>query len=163
MAAPLAVRAPCLFNDIGGCSGRPKKRTFSDTASSGVTSACDHFLHVSSTYPMLGCFAEFERAMVRERTRAGLTAARAQGRTGGRRPKLLAQQRTEILGMLAAGRTGADVARIFRAHRATISRIAAAARAMVADPMPAPRGSALTEPALLRTHERPGRRAQPKS
>ncbi|HKM72441.1 MAG TPA: recombinase family protein, partial [Stellaceae bacterium] len=33
---------------------------------------------------MLGCFAEFERAMVRERTRAGLQAARARGRTGGR-------------------------------------------------------------------------------
>ncbi len=77
---------------------------------------------------MLGCFAEFERAMVRERTRAGLTAARAQGRTGGRRPKLLAQQRSEILGILAAGRTGADVARIFRVHRATISRIVAGAR-----------------------------------
>ena len=37
---------------------------------------------------MLGAFAEFERAMIRERTRAGLAAARAQGRTGGRRPKL---------------------------------------------------------------------------
>src|SRR3954469_114701 len=29
---------------------------------------------------MLGAFAEFERAMIRERTRAGLAAARAQGR-----------------------------------------------------------------------------------
>ena len=29
---------------------------------------------------MLGCFAEFERAMVRERTRAGLKVAREQGR-----------------------------------------------------------------------------------
>jgi DNA invertase Pin-like site-specific DNA recombinase len=35
---------------------------------------------------MLGCFAEFERAMVRERTRAGLMAAREQGRKGGRVP-----------------------------------------------------------------------------
>jgi hypothetical protein len=31
-----------------------KGETFSDTASSGVTSACDHFLHVSSTYPTHG-------------------------------------------------------------------------------------------------------------
>jgi len=77
---------------------------------------------------MLGSFAEFERAMVRERTRAGLTAARERGRKGGRRPKLLAHQKTEILGMLAAGRTAADVARLFRVHRATISRIASAAR-----------------------------------
>jgi DNA invertase Pin-like site-specific DNA recombinase len=77
---------------------------------------------------MLGCFAEFERAMVRERTRAGLKAARARGRKGGRRPKLVADQRAEILGMLDAGRTAADVARIFQVHRATISRIAAEAR-----------------------------------
>lgn len=79
---------------------------------------------------MLGCFAEFERAMVRERTRAGLKAAREQGRRGGRRPKLLAHQRSEILAMLAAGRAGAEIARIFRVHRATISRIAAEARAI---------------------------------
>ena len=77
---------------------------------------------------MLGSFAEFERAMVRERTRAGLRAARERGRKGGRRPKLLAHQKAEILGMLAAGRSGADVARLFRVHRATISRIASAAR-----------------------------------
>ena len=85
---------------------------------------------------MLGCFAEFERAMVRERTRAGLDAARARGRKGGRRPKLLAAQRAEILGMLAAGRSGADIARIFRVHRATIGRIATEARALPAAPGP---------------------------
>jgi DNA invertase Pin-like site-specific DNA recombinase len=77
---------------------------------------------------MLGSFAEFERAMVRERTRAGLKTARERGRKGGRRPKLMGQQRTEILAMLAAGRAAAEIARIFRVHRATISRIAAEAR-----------------------------------
>ena len=30
MAGPPANRAPRLFNDIGGCSGRPKKHTFLD-------------------------------------------------------------------------------------------------------------------------------------
>ena len=79
---------------------------------------------------MLGSFAEFERAMVRERTRAGLKAAREQGRKGGRRPILTAHQKTEILTMLAAGRAGAEIARIFRVHRATISRVAAEARAV---------------------------------
>jgi hypothetical protein len=39
--------------------------------------------------------------------------------------------------MLAAGRSGADVARIFRVHRATIGRIAAEARA-APDPEPVP-------------------------
>jgi DNA invertase Pin-like site-specific DNA recombinase len=37
---------------------------------------------------MVGSFAEFERAIIRERTQAGLVAARARGRIGGRRPKL---------------------------------------------------------------------------
>ena len=37
---------------------------------------------------MIGSFAEFERAMIRERTSAGIAAARAEGRLGGRRKKL---------------------------------------------------------------------------
>src|SRR4051812_1767399 len=79
---------------------------------------------------MLGAFAEFERAMVRERTRAGLQAARIRGRKGGRRPKLSPEQKAEILDMLASGRrTAADIARLFRVHRATIGRVAAEARA----------------------------------
>jgi len=39
-------------------------------------------------FHIFGALAEFERAMIRERTRAGLEAARARGRKGGRRPKL---------------------------------------------------------------------------
>lgn len=42
---------------------------------------------------MIGTFAEFERAMIRERTNAGLAAARAEGRIGGRRKKLSQAQR----------------------------------------------------------------------
>ena len=34
---------------------------------------------------IVGAFAEFERAMLRERTRSGLDAARKEGRIGGRR------------------------------------------------------------------------------
>jgi DNA invertase Pin-like site-specific DNA recombinase len=37
---------------------------------------------------MFGALAEFERQVIRERTQAGLNAARARGRKGGR-PKLL--------------------------------------------------------------------------
>ncbi|MGB3927739.1 recombinase family protein [Sphingobium olei] len=72
---------------------------------------------------MLGSFAEFERAMVRERTQAGLRSARAQGRSGGRQPKLSPHQQTEVITMLTAGRSTADIARLSRVHRATISRI----------------------------------------
>src|ERR1700752_1597359 len=45
---------------------------------------------------MVGAFAEFERAMLRERTKAGLDSARREGRIGGRRPKLSRQQQAEI-------------------------------------------------------------------
>jgi DNA invertase Pin-like site-specific DNA recombinase len=37
---------------------------------------------------MFGAPAEFERSLIRERTQAGLAAARRAGRTGGRPPKL---------------------------------------------------------------------------
>ena len=57
--------------------------------------------------------------------------------------------------MLAAGRTAADIARVFRVHRATISRILAGARAALTEAMPAPLGTAPVEPALPRAHERP--------
>ena len=50
---------------------------------------------------MVGTFAEFERAMLKERTKAGLDAAREDGRIGGRRPKLSPQQQVEIRKMVA--------------------------------------------------------------
>jgi DNA invertase Pin-like site-specific DNA recombinase len=39
-------------------------------------------------FHMFGALAEFERSLIRERTQAGLAAARRLGRTGGRPPKL---------------------------------------------------------------------------
>lgn len=39
-------------------------------------------------FHIFGALAEFERALIRERTRAGLEAARARGRVGGRRKRL---------------------------------------------------------------------------
>lgn len=78
---------------------------------------------------MVGSFAEFERAMMRERTHAGLVAARAQGRVGGRRPKLRIPQQEEIIAMVTAGRkTAAEAARLFGVHPSTVSRLVATAR-----------------------------------
>src|SRR5271169_3786293 len=45
---------------------------------------------------MIGSFAEFERATIRERTSAGIAAARAEGRIGGRRKELDTAQQREI-------------------------------------------------------------------
>ena len=73
---------------------------------------------------MVGSFAEFEREMIRERTRAGLERALCEGRTGGRRPKLSPQQRQEAIDMVSSGRrNAAEVARIFQVHPSTISRV----------------------------------------
>ena len=43
-------------------------------------------------FHVFGALAEFERNLIRERTQAGLTAARARGRTGGRPKSLDARQ-----------------------------------------------------------------------
>ena len=73
---------------------------------------------------MVGAFAEFERAMIRERTRVGLKEAQAGGRTGGRRKKLKVHQEKEIAAMvLREGRSAAQVARLFNVHPATVGRI----------------------------------------
>ena len=75
---------------------------------------------------MVGAFAEFERMMLRERTKAGLDSARRDGRIGGRPPKLSPQQQAEIVRMVSKGRkTAADAARLFKIHPATVSRLLA--------------------------------------
>jgi DNA invertase Pin-like site-specific DNA recombinase len=85
---------------------------------------------------MVGAFAEFERAMLRERTRAGLEAARREGRIGGRRPKLTVQQQAEITRMVSRGdKTAADAARLFSVHPATVSRLMRA-RTTARGPLP---------------------------
>lgn len=77
---------------------------------------------------ILGCFAEFERSMIRERTRAGLDAARAQGRRGGRPSKLTHDQADEVCKMVRSGRkSAAHAARLFGVHPSTISRVLAQA------------------------------------
>jgi DNA invertase Pin-like site-specific DNA recombinase len=72
--------------------------------------------------------------MVKERTNEGLKAARARGNAGGRKPKLSPTQQREITQMIAAGRSAADLARLFRVHRATISRMMAKATATEGNP-----------------------------
>lgn len=48
------------------------------------------------TFHIFGALAEFERNLIRERTQAGLAAARARGRTGGR-PKSLNKNKIQLL------------------------------------------------------------------
>jgi DNA invertase Pin-like site-specific DNA recombinase len=78
---------------------------------------------------IVGSFAEFERAMLKERTRHGLEAARLEGRVGGRKPSLTSQQTKEAVAMVTSGqKSGAEVARLFKVHPATVSRTVSKAR-----------------------------------
>ena len=79
---------------------------------------------------MLGSFAEFERSMVRERTRAGLASARDRGVKVGRPAKLNPHQQQEIIRSVRDGsKTAADAARLFGLHRSSIARLLARANA----------------------------------
>jgi DNA invertase Pin-like site-specific DNA recombinase len=52
-------------------------------------------------FHIFGALAEFEREIIRERTRAGLTAARARGKSGGR-PKAMTAKQVQMLRNLAS-------------------------------------------------------------
>jgi DNA invertase Pin-like site-specific DNA recombinase len=56
-------------------------------------------------FQMLGVFAEFERAMIRERVKSGLERARAQGKTLGRK-RIDARKEAAILADLRLGKAG---------------------------------------------------------
>jgi DNA invertase Pin-like site-specific DNA recombinase len=80
-------------------------------------------------FQILGSIAEFEHALMSERTMDGLAAARARGRTGGQKPKLgarqvtLARQMYEELGEDGKRRyTVAHIAAEFGVTRPTIYR-----------------------------------------
>lgn len=73
--------------------------------------------------------AEYERNLIRERTRAGLDAARARGRRGGRAPKLDAKQIREIRALLRDPQVRVtDVAKRYGVSRATLYKHVGAVR-----------------------------------
>ena len=74
-----------------------------------------------SVFHVFAALAEFERGLIRERTQAGLAAARARGRAGGRKPKLDDQQVREIKALLRDPDIQvADVARRYGVSRTTL-------------------------------------------
>lgn len=52
-------------------------------------------------FHIFGALAEFEREIIKERTKAGLSAARSRGKSGGR-PKALSDRQVQMLRQLAA-------------------------------------------------------------
>ena len=72
---------------------------------------------------VFAALAEFERDLVRERTSAGLAAARARGRCGGR-PSVLTGHKLQVAQeMYASGQyTVATIAKTFGVSRASVYR-----------------------------------------
>lgn len=72
-------------------------------------------------FHVFAALAEFERNLISERTKAGLEAARARGRLGGRKPKLQKKDIREIRALLKDGSIPvSDVARRYGVSRTTI-------------------------------------------
>ncbi len=74
-------------------------------------------------FHIFGALAEFERDIIRERTQAGLTAARARGRKGGR-PKALTPKKQEQALTLYNAKTHTidEICRTLNISRATLYR-----------------------------------------
>lgn len=74
-------------------------------------------------FHVMAAFAEMERALIVERTNAGLSAARRMGRTGGRRPTMTPEKIKQATRLLATGQiTPAEVAKTLGVSKATIYR-----------------------------------------
>ena len=75
-------------------------------------------------FHLFGALAEFEREVIRERTKAGLSSARARGRTGGR-PRRLDKKQAALAAALMADRNGsvADICRTLGVSRSTLYRL----------------------------------------
>lgn len=82
-------------------------------------------------FQMLGVFAEFEAAMIRERVRAGVARAQRKGTKSVKaigRPKLDHKRETAVRKALAAGTGILKVAKIVGVGTGTVARIAAEMR-----------------------------------
>ncbi|SAL14321.1 resolvase domain-containing protein [Caballeronia cordobensis] len=76
-------------------------------------------------FHVFAALAEFERNLIRERTRAGLNAARARGRAGGRKPKLDARQIREIKRLMSDPTIPVgQIAERYKVSRTTIYKVA---------------------------------------
>jgi DNA invertase Pin-like site-specific DNA recombinase len=73
-------------------------------------------------FTMSAALAQLERDRLIERTRAGLEAAKARGRNGGRKPKLTHDQIEMAAGLLESGKHPREVAKAFGVGRSTLYR-----------------------------------------
>ena len=73
-------------------------------------------------FSVFGAIAQFERELITERTRAGLAAAKAQGRIGGS-PRAMTQANIDYAqDQRAKGASWNDIATSLRVSRSTVQR-----------------------------------------
>jgi DNA invertase Pin-like site-specific DNA recombinase len=109
-----------LLNTLAAITGREAGfRSLAD-AWADTTNA-----HGRLMLTVLGGLAEFERELIRDRTREGRERARARGQSLGRPFKLTPHQRSEAIRRRDRGETLSDIARSYNVHPSTISRLTA--------------------------------------
>lgn len=82
----------------------------------------------SMLFHVLGAFAQFERAMIRERTTKGLHAAMARGARPGQPRKISQAQEPEALALWCSGKfTKSELAQRYQVHISSIKRLIARA------------------------------------
>ena len=74
------------------------------------------------TMNIINTVAQFERDLLIERTQAGLSRAKAQGKLLGRRPTLSSEQKQSVADKLQKGETVSAIARDLNTSRQTIMR-----------------------------------------
>jgi len=73
-------------------------------------------------FHIAGAFAQFERDLIRDRTRAGLAAARARGRVGGRPTVMTAERIRQARRMRLDGETVEVIAAVLGVGSSSVSR-----------------------------------------
>jgi len=98
----------------------------------GFKSICDGSVDTTSAsgkliFHIFTALAEFERGLIQERTRAGLTAARARGRLGGRKAIAVDDPRVKTAKKMHADKSMsvADICKTLRISRPTLYRYVA--------------------------------------
>ena len=90
-------------------------------------------------FHIFASLAEFERALIRERTLAGLAAARARGRVGGRPKNTDTRKQAMAMSLLAdPANSVTDVCRLLKVSRSTAYRLARAGAAAAKTAMKSP-------------------------
>lgn len=83
-------------------------------------------------FGIMAQIAEFERALIRERTKAGVEAARKRGSRPGRKNALTKHQRAEAARMVDEGMSFGEIAAVFNVGKTIVWRAVQAERAAAA-------------------------------